>query len=373
MAGGELGRRLLGRPGDLADLDRRQLSQQDPWHAGNLLGAADPGAALRQWQQQGALVEDGKPSYYLLEVVGAGGVPARFLLCGLTADERIHELEEGLERPARTPLEPVLAVAADDHQVLRKLLAEAAQQKPPDWETHSEGRQIRLWRMAASPLWSRMQEHLAEVQVRPLAPISTDAPCLAAILPLSDPGLSVLPVHRGLRNVDTFQPERFLTVVAGYARIYDLEVSLEVPQGLAAASERLASLANGYHAVLLALPGGRGKILRFRQGLDLSHLRAAPRNPTLRALDLALLNALVFRTVLGISEPEAVGHPHIFPVGSLDRLVAQVGQGVFQAGFALNPPPLWELRAVIEADQKLPPHTMVVEPAPPAGLLFMAP
>jgi hypothetical protein len=47
--------------------------------------------------------------------------------------------------------------------------------------------------------------------------------------------------------------------------------------------------------------------------------------------------------------------------------------GTFQAGFALNPPPLWEVRAVMEAAQTLPPKTLRVAPAPPAGLLFLDP
>ena len=100
----------------------------------------------------------------------------------------------------------------------------------PDWETVSDGRKVRLWRMAASQLWNRIQNHLQEVQVRPLAPISSAEPCLAAILPLSDPGLTVLPVHRGIRGVSTFQSERFLTVVADYARIYDSRQGLIGPR-----------------------------------------------------------------------------------------------------------------------------------------------
>jgi uncharacterized protein (DUF1015 family) len=107
--------------------------------------------------------------------------------------------------------------------------------------------------------------------------------------------------------------------------------------------------------------------------LDLAHLKAAPRNPTLRSLDLALLNALVLRTVLGIKDPEAPGHPNVFAVQGLESLVRGVEEGKFQAGFALNPPPLWEVRAVMEAAQTLPSKTLRVEPAPPAGLLFLDP
>ena len=50
-----------------------------------------------------------------------------------------------------------------------------------------------------------------------------------------------------------------------------------------------------------------------------------------------------------------------------------VESGLFQAGFALNPPPVWEVRAVMEAAATLPSKTLRVEPLPPAGLLFLDP
>src|SRR5262249_23597907 len=146
---------------------------------------------------------------------------------------------------------------------------------------------------------------------------------------------------------------------------YDLQGSLRDASGLAAARERMGGLAHGHHAVLLVLPGGEGKILRFRQAMELDHVRAAPRSPTLRSLDLALLNALVLRTVVGLENPDRPGHPNVTRVPSLEELVERVEAGTFQAGFGLNPPPVWEVRAVIEAAQQLPPGTLRVHPLPP--------
>ncbi len=206
--------------------------------------------------------------------------------------------------------------------------------------------------------------------MRPLGALPEDAPAFAAVLPLSEPGLRLTPVHRALRGLPNFQRDTFLALVAKYARVYDLELPLRSSQGLAAAIERLGSMTTGQHAVLLVLPDGEGKVLRFRQGLELDHIRAAPKNPTLRSLDLALLNALVLQTVLGIQEPQRLGHPNVFPVAGLENLIAQVDGGTFQVGFALNPPPVWEVRAVIEAHQVLPPRTLALEPMPPAGLVF---
>jgi hypothetical protein len=241
------------------------------------------------------------------------------------------------------------------------------------WQGTFEDAPVSLRRIEPSPLARRIQAVLDEAPLRPLAELDERRPSLAAIVPLSDPGLHFEPVHRAIQGLETFEEDTFLALVTAYARIYDLDEPLTSPRGVSLANERLATLVRGHHAVLMVLPGGRGKILRFRQGLDLAHLKAAPRNPTLRSLDLVLLNALVLRTVLGIKDPEAPGHPHVFAVQGLDSLVRGVQAGTFQVGFGLNPPPLWEVRAVMEAAQSLPSKTLWVEPAPPAGLLFLDP
>jgi hypothetical protein len=341
-----------------------------------LLDRVDPTAELGRLRSAGAVLRDTRPALYLAEVYSAagrlGGPPVRFLLCALAPDAA-EPLEHDAYRPRSAQVEPAITLAADDHGVLRGLLAEAAERSSTVWQGTFEGAPMALRRIEPSPVSRRLQAVLDEAPLRPLAELDARRPSLAAVVPLSDPGLHLEPVHRAIQGLETFDEDTFLRLVTAYARIYELELPLSTPRGRAAAHERLATLVRGHHAVLLVLPGGRGKILRFRQGLDLAHLKGAPRNPTLRSLDLALLNALVLRTVLGIQEPEAPGHPQVFAVEGVEELVSGVEGGLYQAGFALNPPPLWEVRAVMEAAQTLPSKTLRVEPAPPVGLLFLDP
>ncbi|RKG85665.1 DUF1015 family protein [Corallococcus sp. CA049B] len=347
-----------------------------PTHVRPLLEAANPSAELRRLRDSGGLLKDARPALYVVELHGPAGrfsgPPVRYLLCALTPDA-VPSLEQDPYRPRAWEVEPAVTLVADDHGALRALLAEAAERGISVWKGQYDGRPVSLLRIEPSPVSKRLQAVLDEAPMRPLAALSEQGQTLAAVVPLSEPGLELCPIHRALKGVETFKEDTFLTLVAAYARVTELDAPLTTPQGLAAARERLATLVPGQHAVLLVLPGGRGRILRFRQGLDLAHLKGAPRNPTLRSLDLALLNALVLRTVLGIQEPEASGHPQVFPVHGLEALVAGVESGTFQAGFALNPPPVWEVRAVMEAQATLPPRTLRVEPRVPAGLLFLDP
>ncbi|RKG86774.1 DUF1015 family protein [Corallococcus terminator] len=349
-----------------------------PWpaHLRPLLEAANPSAELRRMRDAGTLLKDTRPSLYVVELYGPAGKfsgpPLRYLLCALTPDA-VAPLEHDPYRPRAWEVEPAVTLVADDHGALRALLAEAAERGISVWKGEYDGAPVSLLRIEPSPVSKRLQAVLDEAPMRPLAALSEQRQTLAAVVPLSEPGLELCPIHRALKGVTTFQEETFLTLVAAYARVTDVDAPLTTPQGMAAARERLATLVPGQHAVLLVLPGGRGKILRFRQGLDLAHLKGAPRSPTLRSLDLALLNALVLRTVLGIQDPEASGHPQVYPVHGLEALVQGVETGMFQAGFALNPPPVWEVRAVMEAQATLPPRTLRVEPRVPAGLLFLDP
>jgi Protein of unknown function (DUF1015) len=372
------GRRLLPDAGRATTQEERQsLASSDPLHVARLYEAPDPWAALRRWKQEGTVASE-DPALYIVEMQPASRLtrrpPVRFLLGAISTDEAgLVELEEVRQREATPPVAPVPVLAADDQQVLRGLLSDVVADNFPVWESEIDGERARLWRLGGGSMSRRVRAVIEDLPARPLGAVPESGQFLAAVVPLSESGLRILPYHRGLRGLPTFSAERFLTLVSDYARIYELDQPLTSMAGIEAAKERLATLASGHHAVLLVLPEGQGRLLRFRQALELSHIPAAPKSPTLRSLDLALLNSLVLRTVLGIKDPEAPDHPNVFPETSIEDLVRKVLDGVFQAGFALNPPPAWEVRAIMEAHQSMPPKTLRLTPLPPAGLLFLDP
>ncbi|HYV43601.1 MAG TPA: DUF1015 domain-containing protein [Myxococcaceae bacterium] len=327
-------------------------------------------ATIRRWIERGAVHPDTSPAFHVLEVSPPGGRAARFAAGALRERNGAERpLEEASSPPPPLPLTPCLA--ADDHGVLAELLETAVAGAPEATQVRPDGTRARAFAVRDPALVARFSRALDDVTIRPLQPLPAQGPALVAVAPLSDAGLELRSWHRGLRGLDVFQEDRFLTLVGGYARVYDLPAGLGTQEGRMEAAERMATLARGSHAMLLALPGGVGKILRVRQGLELQTFPAMPRNPTLRSVDLALLDALVLRTVLGLKDPEH--SDHVVAVASLHELVSRVESGELQAGFALHPPPLWEIRAVMEAGQSLPPRCVRVEPLPPQRLLFLDP
>jgi len=358
--------------GPLPDATRRSLLSQ-PGHGLHFAEAFDSRGALSGALREGRLTRADTPGYAILEL--AAEVPGEaplHVLFGLTPpQENVQPLEEG-RTPSPAPLVvPTVGLAADDHMILRELLAEGAGAGRLLLEGRlDDGRAFRILSEERGPILRRIQGVLAEAPVRPLGPLAERSPSLVAIIPLSGPGWRARAVHRAVKGLEGFQIDTFLRLVQDWARIFPLEGRLDTVAGRAAAREQLGTLSRGRRAHLVVLPEGKTCLLRYRQGLELPKLPAVPKSPTLRSLDLAMLNALVLRTVLGLRDPEAVGHPNVFTVPTLETLAREVDAGRFQVGFGLNPPPIWELRAVMEAGLSLPPRTLRLEPQIPAGLLF---
>lgn len=343
----------------------------------NELGASGGGLLpelLGGWRRS----EEG-PAFHLLEASVTGpqrsalpDPPVRFLLGQLAAGDALELLEQAAVPSEHPELEPVVGLVADTDGTFRGVLDEASTRVVRTAERRSDGYVLKLGRVEQGALTRRALAALEQSAIRLLSPVIDPARQVAAFVSLSEPGLRLEPVHRGLRGWSTFREDTFLRLVGEYMRVYELPASLETRAGLREAEARLASMTPG-HAILAVLPRGRGVILRLRTGLDLGHIPAVPRNPTLRSLDLALLDALVLRTVLGVREPELKDHPNVTRVASLEALVASVRSGELQVGFGLNPPPAWEVRAVMEASAMLPPATFRLSPSLPSGFVLAEP
>lgn len=359
----------------LGESERRELLA-DPAHGLHLAEAFDARGALKRALAEGRLVQEATAGFPLLELASQqpGEAPTLYVFGMLPSQEGLPALEEGRAVLPAPWVLPTPVIAADDHRTLQALLIECAGDARVLREgTFGDARPFRLCVEERPGHLRRLQALLEEAPMRPLSPLGREQTHLCAILPLAPAGWRFQPFHRGIKGLSTFEPERFLHLVAEWARVLPLEARLDTHAGRMEARERLGTLSRGSHAVLVVLPGRRTVILRYRQGMEFPRLPAVPKSPTLRSLDLAMLNALILRTVLGIREPEQVGHPNVFPVLGIEALVRDVESGLFQVGFALNPPPAWEVRAVMEAGCSLPPRTLRLDPAPPAGLLYGAP
>jgi uncharacterized protein (DUF1015 family) len=182
---------------------------------------------------------------------------------------------------------------------------------------------------------------------------------LMDLVALEDPGLTVFPTHRLLRNL---RPDQHETLANAIRRDFDL-VRLETTDELAPPSSDRVTL--GYIDS------------HFRQPFRLTLKDQAIADAALpdhaepyRRLDTAVLEALILKGALGMTDEdidhlEGLGYARDF-----DNAVELVESGEYDAAFFVAPTPIERVREVAAAGESMPPKSTYFFPKVPTGLVF---
>ena len=176
---------------------------------------------------------------------------------------------------------------------------------------------------------------------------------------LSDPGLTVFPTHRLLSNLKAAEVQERL----GEALKRDFEIeSIDAAELEPPPSDRVQF---GYMDSHFKQP--------FRLTLKDQSIadEALPGMPEpYRKLDTAVLEGLILRGTLGMSEDDI---SHLNGLGyskSLADARESVESGASDAGFFMRATPVEQVREVAEAGESMPPKSTYFYPKVPTGLLF---
>jgi uncharacterized protein (DUF1015 family) len=410
---------------EIDDRYREVLEQRDPGNVVRLEkererpGGGNPGEryaraarVLGEWRAAGVLVQDRRPAIWVTE--------QRFSLegrervrRGFYARLRLRPFEAGVvlpherteERPWRDRLalytatkflvSPVHLLVPDDDGSLGARLAPVATGRPDARaRTERDGTEHRLWRVEDREWVSGLAEavrplraYIADGHHRYLSSLAYARRCdeagappegahrwvLACITSMADPGVVFRATHRVVRGLPALDPGKLSTILDEHFEVETLAVDPAGAAGRAWALRRLAEAGRTSHAFLAATRRDRQlRLLVLKEGIDLARVSSVPRNPTLRALDVELLDGLVLRHVLGIDPavPEA-GENLALVAGAdeaLDRVLAPGGDG--DVAFLLNPTSIWQIRAVAEAGEVMPLSSATIFPRLPGGLVM---
>ncbi len=418
--------RVLAPPFDeIDDRTRELLEARDPLNAVRLEKVRErPGAGppdedryaraarfARDWLAEGVLVRDERPALWITEqrFVEEGRERIRR---GVFARLELRPFEDGVvlpherteERPWRDRLalyqatamnvSPVHLLYPDDRGDIAVRLA-APVARPPDAvaRTDYDGTEHRLWRIDDRAWIEGFVGELAPLRVliadghhRYLSSLAYARWCedrgagrdgahrwvLACLTSMADPGLAIHATHRVVRGLPALDPGKLFAVLDEHFEIEPLEVDPVGRAGRAWALRRLAEAGRSAHAFLALTRDRRFRLLVLKEGIDLAHVAALPRNPTLRSLDVELLDGLVLRNVLGIDPDAPESGENLAFVGSADeaieRVLAPDREG--DAALLLNPTPVWQIRAVAEAREVMPRWSTTLFPRLPGGLLM---
>ena len=354
------------------------------------LHAAD---TFQAWRQQGVLIREREPALWALcqEYVGPDGSAHRRQ--GFFARVRVEEYGPGRIRPhertqpgpkedrlrlthaTRANLSPVFSLFSDPDGTARETLERAASGEPFASARDLDGTVNTLWRLREPESIAALREALVDTELLiadghhryETARLYADEVggegehryVLMFLCSLSDEGLTVFPTHRLLTGLkDSPQKQQAIREVL----LRDFQVE-EVPPDQLQPNGR--GIAFGYMDSFHRTP--------YRVTLkdaSIADAALAGRPEPYRRLDTAVLEALVLRGALGMSEDDIAHLRGLDYSKDLDDARAAVESGRADAGFFLSATPVDQVQAVAEAGESMPPKSTYFFPKIPTGLVF---
>jgi uncharacterized protein (DUF1015 family) len=391
---------VIAPPYDVIDTDQRaRLAARSPFNVVEIdLPPSYERAAetMREWRERGVLVHEEEPAVWVLRQDYAAPDGAQRTRTGFFARVRVEEYGAGRIRPherthpgpkedrlrltraTRANLSPIFTLFPDRHDAAERAMAHVAAGPPFAAATEPDGTVDGLWRSADPDVIAELQMAVVDAELLiadghhryETARVYADEVggdgdhryVLMLLCSLSDPGLLVFPTHRllgGLKD-DRTKQEAIRDVL-----LRDFEVEeLAAPTQLEPSGED-GRVAFGYMDSFHRRP--YRVTLRDQSIAD----RALDRMPApYRRLDTAVLEALVLRGALGMSEDDI---SHLRGLRYSNRLadaIEQVESGAADAGFFLRATPVEQVREVAATGESMPPKSTYFFPKVPTGLVF---
>ncbi len=338
---------------------------------------------FQQWIEERILVSEAEPGIYPYdqeyEVPGRPGsrkIRRGFIALGRLEDYSariVHPHEETLSGPKTDRLEllkithahfgQIFMLYSDPQGLVESLLAEAAREKP--WEQVADEHETlhSVWRITKSAaiqgIVRAMEDKklvIADGHHRYETALAYRNHCRArgisgrqseyvmmTFVRMEADGLTVLPTHRMVHSLPSFDWSRFLSQARS---IFEAEEFPAQGENRDWTNRFLESLAQaGHEGPAFGAYAGRGKaaILRLRSGYDLgSALSDLP--PTQRRLDVVLLHRLILQHILDIDQQAVREERNLTYHREFRTAAEEVDKGAAQLCLLLNPTPVEAVR-----------------------------
>jgi uncharacterized protein (DUF1015 family) len=340
---------------------------------------------LEAWTLDGVLTADREPAIWALTQEYSTPDGGRQTRHGFLVRVRVTDYGPGLVRPhERTqpgPKEDRLRLTRATRHNLSPIFALHPGNVWSDIERHvggdpwgevtdSEGTIHRIWRVGDASVHEAVAAGLADAELliadghhryetaRIYADeIGGDGPhryTLMCLVSLDDPGLTIFGTHRMLTGFDAERLERGIRESFEVEEVDDDELD---PAGI-----------EGFGVFGLI---DRDRRLRLRLG-DPGALDVAlpDRSAAYRRLDAVILEELVLKGALGMSNEDIEGKRGLGYAKGLDEARRLVGSGEYDCAFILRPTPVSQVREVAAAGETMPPKSTFFFPKLLTGLIF---
>jgi uncharacterized protein (DUF1015 family) len=352
-------------------------------------GGGDPyehaDETLEAWTLEGVLMADREPVIWALLQEYSTPNEGRLTRRGLLARVRVTDYGPGLVRPhertqpgpkedrlrltraTRHNLSPIFSLhpgSVWDH-IEPHLAGE-----PWGEVTDDDGTIHRVWRIGDPAVHDAIASGLSNAELliadghhryetaRIYADeIGGDGPhryTLMCLVSLDEPGLTIFGTHRLIKGFDRERLER------GIREHFEVEEVAERDVDPAGAEG---------DGVFGLVDSNRRLRLRLRDTMAID--AAVPdRSTAYRRLDAVILEELVLKGALGMSDEDVAAKRGLAYAKSVDEARTLVGDGSYDAAFLLRPTPVDQVREVAEAGETMPPKSTFFFPKLLTGIVF---
>jgi uncharacterized protein (DUF1015 family) len=358
---------------------------------------AHAAALLDAWRAEGAVVRDDEPALWAIVQDYTGPDGRTLTRNGFFARVRVEDYGPGTIRPherthpgpkedrlrltraTKANLSPIFSLYSDPELKAWRALEPATREAPFGEVTDDDGTHNRLWRIADPDAIAAVTDALADAELLiadghhryETARVYADEIggegdhryVLMCLVALQDEGLTVFPTHRlvdGLKGTE--KPETLAATLKACFDIEPIAVDDLVPPGEGNGTIQMGYMDSHFKRAF--------RLTLKDQSLADDALADMPE--PYRRLDTAVLEALVLKGPLALSEDDI---SHLRGLGyarSFEEARELVESGTFDAGFFLRGIPVTQIQDIAAAGVNMPPKSTYFFPKVPTGLLFNA-
>lgn len=392
----------------ISDERRRQLLERDPHNIIRLIlpegtdetRYASAAQLFDEWQRSSVLVRETDESLYLYTQTFAHPVNGeRIVRHGFLARVRLSPFSDGeilphertlsgpkadrlkLMEATNANLEPIFGVYRDPTGDSARRLAEITERERPLIEaTDADGVLHRLWRvggenaeafghdLASSTIFIVDGHHRYETalnyRAKAAATNGQDRPVdsiMMFLAPMGDPGLVILPTHRVIHSLESFDLGALLDRLAEH---FDITTVATAEEGLALLDQL------GATPSYLLVGGGRTALVSLKPGTDPAAIVDASLPHSVAELDVTILHEHLLEHLLGISREAQASQTNLRYVKSAEDAFAEANKPDVQLVVLMNATRLEQVERVAESGHVMPQKSTYFYPKLASGLLI---
>lgn len=368
------------------------------------------GEHFQRWQEQGVLLRDESPAFYLSETTYTDAEGNQRVRRGFFTLLKVADLHERTVLPhektftthkedrfqlfkaVQANISPIFALFPDSLNEVMTTLEQAKEPEPLNDFVDPMGLPQKLYRVSDPKACRRVQQFMADKVIfiadghhryetslnyrnymRGLHPEAGPNALfnytLTYLCSMSDPGLTVFACHRLVPQLDGFGAEDFLALAKPYFEVRELALAGDLDAAKAKLTEALAKAdAKSNSLGLISHDTDKAYLLTLKPGA-MESLSGPDVEGPLGKLDVVVLTHLVLEKILGLDNSARDQEHTIRYLADMGHVLQEVKSGRSRLAFLLNPTKVEQVQAVAEAGLIMPRKATYFYPKVLTGLV----